>query len=151
MHKLLIGFFIIALGLNPVIANACSCAQVTEQQRYMDASDVVLGTVVATKLLANNEGLGDPARPIGHTSARVENTIRIAKTIKGKATQQMILIDGVADGANCAVGLITGREYLIYLYDNNVLSICSDTRLYNEFCAHALIKELASYQKKRQP
>ena len=149
MYKLLLGVSAIALGFHSFDAYACSCTQVTEHQRYLEASDVMLGTVVATKLVTKNVGVDeqDPsADPIGALpSTQVEGKIQITKTIKGKTVEEITLIDGVANGANCAVGLLTGREYLIYLYDNNALSICSGTRLYNEFSDHTLLQELESY------
>jgi len=141
MNKIYV--YLVAIIINLFAANvyACSCASVPEKQKYSDASDVFVGKVVATKLFTKIEKFDE----IEIASDYVEAKISIIKTIKGAASNIVNVLDSVSDGANCAVGLTTGREYLFYLMNNNLISICGGTRLYDEFSDQELIEELMSY------
>ena len=132
-------------SLHVIDAHACSCSNLSDKQRYLDASDIFLGTVVETKLLTKAEQLDDQIT----SNDQVQAKIRILKGIKGKSSvhlgQHIDLLDSVANGANCAIGLFTGRQYLFYLNGSKVLSLCDGTRLYNEFADQELIQEMLSY------
>ena len=127
--------------LNVIDAHACSCLAVPDEQRYSDASDIFVGKVVETKLISKSEPFGDQDGSMENVAAK----IKVVKAIKGDSAEEVDVLDGVANGANCAVGLMTGREYLFYLYDNNQLSTCDGTKLYNEFSDHKLIEQMLSY------
>jgi len=128
------------LTLGIVDANACSCIAVKDEQRFIDASDVFVGTVVETKLITKVEKFGELEASVEQVSAKIE----IKNRAKGEPSKHTEVIDSVANGANCGVGLLTGRDYLFYLYDNNLLSICSGTRLYNAFTDQGLIEKMLS-------
>lgn len=134
-------FFAVILSLSAVDSFACSCINVSTQQRYLDASDVFLGKVIETKIVANTQSVGDQEI----LNDRVRATISITKAIKGKHSQQIDVLDTVANGANCGVGLLTGREYLFYLYGDKSISICGGSKLYNEFSDKEVIEEMLSY------
>jgi len=141
MYKHIVYLSAILLILPIVDAQACSCAAVSDQQRFLDAKDVFLGKVVETKLVTKSEKIDSQIFSAEQVSAKVE----ITKTIKGQASGLIEVVDGVANGANCAVGLFTGREYLFYLYDDNLLSICGGTKVYNQFSDDLLIEKMSSY------
>lgn len=129
------------ITLSIVDAKACSCASVSEQQRYLGASNVFIGKVIETKLSTTAEKIGE----LDISTDIVEAKISVTKAIKGKLAEHVNVLDTVPDGANCAVGLTTGREYLFYLHDNSFISICDGSRLYNEFSDQELIEEMLSY------
>jgi len=134
-------FTLILFALCAVDAYACSCMKQSEEQKYLNASEIFIGTVVETILFTETKTLDEQEISTEYVRAK----IRINKTIKGVPSQHKEVLDSVADGANCAVGLFTGREYLFYLHGNNLLSLCGGTRLYNEFSDQDLIEELLSY------
>lgn len=141
MNKNLVYLITALLTLSIFDAHACSCTAVPEQQKYLSASDVFLGTVVETKLVTKIEKFDEQEISTEHVGAK----IRITKPIKGKSTQSIDLLDAVTDGANCAVGLFTGREYLFYLSGSNLLSLCDGTRLYNELTDQDLVEKMLAY------
>ncbi len=127
--------FILLLNLTAFDTLACSCLAESTEQRYSKASEVFVGTVVETQLMTKNEGFDDTVRA----------TISINKTIKGSPTEPIELLDSVVDGANCGVGLLTGRKYLVYLYGDKSISICGGTKLYNEFSDKEVVDQMLSY------
>jgi len=141
MHKSLTYIAAILISLSAVDAQACSCLSVPDKQRHSEASDVFIGTVIETKLIRKTEKFDEHEVSTDYVEAKIRKT----KTIKGEASEYTEVLDKVANGANCAIGLITGRDYLFYLYDDNVLSICEGSRLYNEFADRELIEEMSSY------
>lgn len=141
MNKIFIYLIAILATLSMTDAHACSCANVPEQQKYSEASDVFIGKVTATKLITKTENFGEQNIATEHVEAK----INITKAIKGESSEQITVLDTVADGANCAVGLYTGREYLFYLNNNKILSICDGTRLYNKFSDQKIIEKMLSY------
>lgn len=141
MNKIFRFLFALILSLSAVDCFACSCLNLSTQQRYQKASDIFLGKVIETKLVSETQGFGEQEI----TSHKVRATISVTREIKGKHSQQIDVEDSVADGANCGVGLLTGREYLFYLYDDQSVSICGGSKLYNEFSDKDLIEELLSY------
>ena len=141
MKKKLSSLIALLMALNVTDAHACSCLVVPDEQRYSDASNIFVGKVVETKLISKSEQFGDQQISTENIAAK----IKVVKAIKGDSAEEVDVLDGVANGANCAVGLMTGRDYLFYLYDNNQLSICDGTKLYNEFSDHKLIEQMLSY------
>ena len=141
MNKHVAYLGVLLLILPVVNAQACSCAAVSDQQRYLNAKDVFLGKVIETKLVTKSEKIDSQTISVEQVSAKIE----ITKAIKGQSSSHTNVVDGIADGANCAVGLFTGREYLFYLYDDNLLSICGGTKIYNEFSDDRLIEKMSSY------
>ena len=141
MKKKFSSLIAVLMVLNVIDAHACSCLAVPDEQRYSDASDIFVGKVVETKLISKLEPFADKEGSMENIAAK----IKVVKAIKGDSAEEVDVLDGVANGANCAVGLMTGREYLFYLYDNNQLSICDGTKLFNEFSDHKLIEQMLSY------
>ena len=141
MHRSFTYIAAILLTLGVVDAQACSCLSVPDKQRHTEASDVFVGTVVETKLISKTKKFDEHEISIDYVEAKVRKT----NIIKGDPSDHIEVLDEVANGANCAIGLITGRDYLFYLYDDNVLSICEGSRLYNEFADRELIEEMTSY------
>lgn len=141
MNRVIRSLFAITLSLSAADSVACSCAKVSAQQHYLDAGEVFLGKVIETKLITETQSLGDQEVSEG----RVRATISVTKTLKGKDSQTREITDRVVDGANCGVGLFTGREYLFYLSKDQSISICGGTKLYNEFSDKALIDEMLLY------
>ena len=141
MNKKFSSLVALLMALNVAYAHACSCLAVPDEQRYSDASNIFVGKVVETKLISKSEQFGDQQISTENVAAK----IKVVTAIKGDSSEEVGVLDGVANGANCAVGLRTGREYLFYLYDNNQLSICDGTKLYNEFSDHKLVEQMLSY------
>ena len=134
-------FVLILLSVNMADALACSCLNVPTQQRYSEANAIFLGQVVETKMESETQTLSDQA----FLNHRVRAKVLVTKTIKGKNAEYIDVLDHVVNGANCGVGLLTGLEYLFYLHEDESISICNGTKLYNEFSDKNLIDELMSY------
>jgi len=141
MNKKILPLVSVLLALNVVDANACSCLTIPDKQRFLDANDVFVGKVIETKLITKTKEFGDEKISVEYVGAKIKKV----KKIKGDSSENVDVLDGVTNGANCAVGLMTGREYLFYLYENNQLSICDGTKLYNEFSDHKLVEQMLSY------
>ena len=141
MNKYFASLLGIPLILATIEASACSCLVVPEKQQFHEASNVFVGTVVETKLFTNIKKVDDLTISTENVSAKV----KIVQPIKGDSAQHIEVIDAVADGANCGIGLLTGRDYLFYLSDDNAVSLCDGTRLYNEFTDTKLIEKMRSY------
>ena len=137
--------FAIALALGSNACFACSCIKSSIQEQYSNAKDVFLGKVVETKLIIKNQTFDDQ-KILDGVDDKVRAILRVSNTFKGKNNAKVrSVLDSVADGANCGLGLLTGREYLIFLSgDDEPISICGGSRLYNEFSDKNLIDQMLS-------
>ena len=134
--------FIVFFALSAEACFACSCAASSVQEQYSSASDVFLGKVVETKLLIKAETFGD--QKLTDDEDKVRAKLKVSRTFKGKRSDVRSVLDSVANGANCGLGLLTGREYLIFLSGSESISVCGGSRLYNGFSDGNVIDKMLS-------
>ena len=124
MKSLLFTIFVITL-LITTNSYACSCRKTTLETRINEAQTIFLAHIISTK-----EVEIAPKQKYGPTH-QIESKYKVVKTFKGKPKEGGKLIDGTPDSGNCSVGLLSGGEYIIYLYHTNEINICSGSHWYN--------------------
>jgi len=99
---------------------ACSCLALSDKQLFENAGLVFVGTVIQSNLISSEQA-DDLA------SQLVSTTVKVKQRMKGELGESVEIIGDIADGANCGVGLLTGRDYLFYLPEDKLVSLCSGT------------------------
>lgn len=124
--KTILLFTLLTTSIITNFASACSCADKTLEERYNEASVVIIGHITSTQ-----EVKIIPPPKLGRKH-QVKATYRTEKVFKGDPEPEGTIIDSIFSGGSCSVGLLSGNDYIIYIYETNEINICNGTHFYNE-------------------
>jgi hypothetical protein len=117
----------LSLGLligQPVLA--CSCFETTIDEKYKKATAVFIGHVVQAK-----EVYDGPNAITDSENRHIVATYNVVEMLKGTPNDGEILTDGIYADESCAVGMLPGVDYVIFLSKHNTVSRCNGTHIYN--------------------
>ena len=110
---------VLAISLFSSAAQACSCVKRTAVQQFRDARTVVVGLVLETRYVRDDQVLG---------GGYVRATVDVRETLKGDATHRIEVIDQLPEGGMCSSFLRAGGEFVLFVDARQEVGMCSGTR-----------------------
>ena len=102
------------------ISLACSCVELTEEQLFENAVEVIYVQIQSTEFLEN----------IDPDNSSVKATYKIIEAFKTNEGSPSIAFEGMH---NCAPAFMAGRNYILYLGIERHASICNGSQLLYEW------------------
>jgi predicted ribonuclease YlaK len=116
---------------------ACSCLETTTEEKYKNASMVFIGHIVQAKEITNG-----PKTHEFKLNRYIEATYDVVEVFKGAPNNRGVLADDVVRDGSCAVGVLPGVNYIIFLDKSNTVSLCDGTHIYRSVRDGVLIHRL---------
>jgi hypothetical protein len=110
---------VLALSLFSFAAQACSCVKRTTEQQFREAHTVVVGLVLETRYVRDEQVLG---------GGYVRATVEVRETLKGDENRRVEVIDQLPEGGMCSSFLRAGVEFLLFVDARQEVGMCSGTR-----------------------
>ena len=117
MFRLRSLLLLIFIGIACPSAYACSFAEKTPEQRFMNATRVFRAKIISTELSTD--------RMDGEKFEIVKAKYSLIESYKGKNPKKGIVKEIPFGPGNCMLGLLTGLEYVIYLEGNDYVTMPS--------------------------
>lgn len=128
----------VLLILSTNVVFACKCASGLPQEYYFNAAEYVALVKVNSTELRPSEELSKDAQGILEGTGFVSQYIRISfdeqEVFKGMDNKPDYLMEWIRGGGNCALGLLPGLEYVVFLRKDSMGFVrdCTGTRGYFE-------------------
>ncbi len=155
--------FVGAVLFAPALVHACSCRGATDlKSQFIRAQNVVIAEITDTTLIRTVHK--------EHDLEYIVAGIEVIEDLKRSpdTTELAKVIDLVPEAGNCAIGLISGMEYVFFVDDkhyedeesemgwineDNYVGKCTGSRMINVYSIkfdeeHAQLKELAEMNKR---
>lgn len=122
MQRVLAVFVVSILLLTICDASACSWDRtVSHEQHFARATSVLIGHVVRTEEVEASIDL--------EPEMIVEGAVRVVEMLKGPPPVAGKIRSRVYGPGNCAIPIMAGRDYLFFIFEDNLISFPTGSRL----------------------